>query len=102
MNQDKMLNFITSNDNNALFSVQPYLDNDGTLHYTAAANAYGLANVSIQLHDDGGTANGGIDTSLFQVLAINVGSINDMYPVLLYPTTMSASIEDAGAQTVAE
>ncbi len=46
-----MLNFITSNDNNALFSVQPYLDNDGTLHYTAAADAYGLANVSIQLQD---------------------------------------------------
>ncbi len=62
----QILNFITSNDNNALFSVQPYLDNDGTIHYTAAADAYGLANVSIQLHDDGGTVMAGSTQALFK------------------------------------
>ena len=57
------VNFIVSNNNNALFSAQPAVSLTGTLTYTPAANANGSATVSVQVHDNGGTANGGVDTS---------------------------------------
>jgi hypothetical protein len=56
------LNFIVSNNNNALFSSQPTIDASGNLTYTAAANANGSATVTVQIHDDGGTSTG-VDTS---------------------------------------
>ena len=59
----QQVNFLVSNDANGLFSVQPAIAPDGTLTYTPALNAYGVATVSVQLHDNGGTANGGVDTS---------------------------------------
>ena len=34
----------------------------GTLSYTPAANATGSANITVTVHDNGGTANGGVDT----------------------------------------
>jgi len=68
------LNFIVTNDNAALFSVQPAVASNGTLTFTPAAGASGLAHVTIQLHDDGGTANGGIDTSAPQTFVITVSA----------------------------
>ena len=46
------LDFIVSNDNNALFAVQPTIDAAGNLSYTPAANANGSATVTVQIHDD--------------------------------------------------
>jgi hypothetical protein len=66
------LNFTVTNDNNALFSAQPAVSAAGTLTYTPAPGAYGLANVSVTLHDNGGTANGGVDTSGTQTFTISV------------------------------
>ncbi|HXI31180.1 MAG TPA: Ig-like domain-containing protein, partial [Vicinamibacterales bacterium] len=66
------LNFIVSNDNNAMFAVQPAVAADGTLSYTPAANVIGSAIVTVALHDNGGTANGGVDTSAPQTFAISV------------------------------
>src|SRR6185312_6366861 len=40
------VNFIVTNNNNALFSVQPAVAANGTLTYTPAANANGSATVS--------------------------------------------------------
>src|SRR5207248_2595747 len=60
------LNFIVTNDNTGLFSAQPAISPTGTLTYTSAAGATGSATVTVQLHDDGGTANGGADTSAAQ------------------------------------
>ncbi len=91
------LNFIVSNDNNALFSVQPAIAADGTLTYTLAAGKSGTATVSVQLHDDGGTANGGVDTSATQTFAINVAFVNHA-PSFVKGADQSA-LEDAGAQT---
>ena len=51
--------FSTSNDDNALFSVQPAVGSSGVLSYTPAANANGSATVTVTAQDDGGTANGG-------------------------------------------
>lgn len=66
------LTFVVSNDNNALFSVQPSVAADGTLTYTPATNAFGAAHVSVSLTDNGGTANGGSNVSAVQTLLINV------------------------------
>jgi hypothetical protein len=57
------LNFIVSNNNNALFSTQPAINPSGTLTYTPATSGHGTATVTVQIHDDGGTTNGGVDTS---------------------------------------
>jgi hypothetical protein len=89
---------IVSNDNNSLFSVQPTIDiNTNTLTYTPAPNAFGMATVSVQLQDDGGTSPG-VDTSPAQTFTITVNSVNDV------PSFTKGSdqtiIEDAGPQTV--
>jgi hypothetical protein len=71
------VNFLVSNDNNALFSAGPAIDASGNLTYTLAANANGSAIVSVQIHDNGGTANGGSDTSVAQQFTITAGPVND-------------------------
>jgi hypothetical protein len=76
------LNFIVSNSNNSLFSVQPALAADGTLTFTPAPGG-GTATVTVQLHDSGGVANGGVDTSAAQTFVITVT------PVVTTPLTLS-------------
>ncbi|MCA9246155.1 MAG: hypothetical protein KDA42_03540, partial [Planctomycetales bacterium] len=71
------VDFLVSNDNNALFAVQPAIAPDGTLTYTPAENAFGSTTVTVQLHDDGGTIGGGSDTSAPQMFTIGVSSVND-------------------------
>jgi VCBS repeat-containing protein len=50
----------------------PAISSDGTLTYTPAPNASGSATVSVTLMDNGGTTNGGKDTSAAQPFTINV------------------------------
>ncbi len=69
--------FAVSNDNTSLFSTQPALAPDGTLTYTSAPDANGTATVTVIAHDDGGTANGGSDTSAPQSFVISVTPVND-------------------------
>jgi len=92
------LSFTASNDNNALFSVQPSIDNNGNLSYTPAANANGSATVTVFLKDNGGTANGGVDTSASQIFTITVNAVNDA-PAFIKGANQTVN-EDAGAQTV--
>lgn len=70
------LTFITTNNNNSLFAVQPYIDSNGNLIYTPATNAYGVATVTVKLKDSGGTDNGGIDESATQTFTIKINSTN--------------------------
>ncbi|NOH04120.1 MAG: hypothetical protein HND47_20185 [Chloroflexi bacterium] len=72
------LTFNVSNDNNALFSVQPAVATNGTLSYTPAPNANGSAIVTLSLSDNGGTANGGVDTSAPQTFTITVNPVDDL------------------------
>jgi len=82
--------FNVSNDNNALFSTQPAIDAiSGNLTYTPAMNAVGIATVTVNLSDDGGTANGGIDTSTNQTFTITITSANDE------PSVVISSIENS-------
>jgi hypothetical protein len=93
------MNFIVSADSAALFAVQPAVAPNGTLSYTPAPNAYGTTNVSVQLHDDGGAANGGADTSAAQVFTITVNAVNDA-PSFAKGADQTVN-EDAGPQSIA-
>ena len=93
------VDFIVSNDNNALFTTQPAVSPSGTLTYTSAPDANGSATVTVRIHDDGGTANGGVDTSADQTFTITVTAVNDE-PTLNAIADESVN-EDAAEQTVA-
>ncbi len=68
---------ITGNSNAALFSAGPTVSPTGTLTFTPAANANGTSTISLVIADNGGTANGGIDTSAAQSFVVSVGAVND-------------------------
>ncbi len=89
---------ITGNDNAGLFSAGPALASNGTLSFTPAADANGTANITVELMDNGGTANGGVDTSAPQMFAIIVTAVNDAPSFTGGPNQVV--LEDAGAQTV--
>ena len=91
------LTFNASNNNNALFSVQPAVVANGTLTYTPAPNANGSATVTLTLSDNGGVANGGVDTSAAQTFTITVNPVDDA-PVAVND---SANVnEDAAATSI--
>ena len=78
----------------------PAVDSSGTLTYTTAPNANGGATVTVVAKDNGGTSNGGIDTSSpSQTFTITVTPVNDA------PTFTKGAdqtiFEDAGPQSVA-
>src|SRR6185503_4536689 len=64
-------------DNNALFTVQPTINSAGVLSFTPAPNAFGSATISVYAQDNGGTANGGVDTSATVMFTITVNGVND-------------------------
>ncbi len=71
------LSVSSSTDNDALFASVPAIDvQTGTLTYAAAANTHGQATVTVTLHDDGGTADGG-DDSFTRTFTITVQAVND-------------------------
>ena len=93
------LDFQVSTSNDALFSVLPDVDpSTGTMTYTPAPNANGVATVTVKLHDNGGTANGGVDLSAAQTMTITVTAVNDP-PSFSDPADQTV-LEDAGPQTV--
>lgn len=93
------LTFIVTNDNNALFSAQPAIDASGTLTFTSAADANGVATISVKLKDDGGNDNGGVDTSAAQSFTLTVNAVNDA-PSFNVGADQTVA-EAAGAQSVA-
>jgi Ca2+-binding RTX toxin-like protein len=65
-------NFIVSvTSGNTLFTTLPDIANNGTLTYTPNG-APGTATLQVQLQDNGGTANGGIDTSTASTFTITI------------------------------
>ena len=54
--------------------------------------------ITLLLQDDGGTENGGVDTSASQQLTITIGAVNDASS---FPGGADLTVlEDAGAQSV--
>lgn len=70
------VDFVATNDNPALFSVQPAVSADGTLTFTPALNVSGTALVTVRLHDNGGIGLSGVDTSAPQTFLITVTPVN--------------------------
>jgi len=89
---------VTGNSNPALFSAVPAISSSGTLTYTPAANAFGAATIDVVLKDDGGTANGGQDTSTPASFTITVNPVNDAPTFTKGPD--QTIDEDAGFQFV--
>jgi hypothetical protein len=75
------LQWIVNTDQPMLFEEQPKILEDGTLCYTAAPHASGVAHVTVNLKNDGGTENGGRDTSPPYEFVINIAAV-PQHPVL--------------------
>ncbi len=88
----------TGNTNAGLFSAVPSIASNGTLTYTPAADASGTATITIVLQDNGGSSNGGQDTSTSRTFTITVRAVNDS--PTLDPVSNVTVPEDAGPQTV--
>ncbi len=69
--------FVLTVDHPELFTVVPTLDATGTLTFTPAPEAAGIATVTVVLHDDGGIVGGGADTSAPITLTITITAVND-------------------------
>ncbi len=97
----QLVDFIVTNSNNALFSVQPSISADGTLTYAPAPadvltgdGAHGTAIVSVVIHDNGGTTNGGVDTSGAQTFTITL-----VAPPVVTTTAASLAYTENGSPT---
>jgi hypothetical protein len=90
--------FTVTTSNSALFSAQPSVASDGTLTYTPAANANGTATITVTARDDGGTADGGVDTSALSTRQITVLPVNDAPGFTAGPDQSIA--KNAGPQTI--
>ncbi len=90
---------VTNNTNTSLFGVSPAVSPTGVLTYTPAPNANGTATITIVLKDDGGTVDGGKDSSAAMTFTITVTAVNDAPTFTKGPD--QTVIEDvAGVQTV--
>jgi|GEM_PF-3287439 len=95
----QQLSFIVGNDNAALFNQAPGIDAaTGNLTYIPANNANGSATVTVQLMDNGGSANGGVDTSTEQNFTITVNPVNDAPSFVIGPNQQV--LDTAGVVTV--
>jgi gliding motility-associated-like protein len=74
---DQVLTLSVSNNNPALFSTQPSIDETGKLRFRSANHAFGTATVSVFISDNAGVENGGDDTSDVQTFTITVEAVND-------------------------
>jgi hypothetical protein len=91
------LNFIVAADQPTLFATQPAIATNGTLTFAWAANSSGTASITVSLHDDGGVANSGVDTSPAQTFTISTTAVNDAPSFVIGPAIDTA--QDAGMQT---
>ena len=96
---DQVLSFTVTNSDNSLFSVQPSISENGTLTFTPAPNAYGSAVVTAILHDDGGTDNGGSDTSEALTFVLNITAVNDA-PTFTKGLDVGLGITSSRTQTI--
>ncbi len=79
----QILTFTLVTDNDVLFSTLPGIDSTtGALSYTPAAGKWGLATMTVTLKDNGGAANGGIDTSVPQMLVITIKPYQIFLPLV--------------------
>ncbi|MCX6925936.1 MAG: Ig-like domain-containing protein, partial [Verrucomicrobia bacterium] len=86
----QLVTFLVGNNNNGLFSVQPAIRTNGTLTFTPADNMVGTATVTVYAQDDGGTANGGVDTSAAQTFTVTVTGLGRKLVFTTQPVSTNA------------
>jgi CSLREA domain-containing protein len=87
---------VTANSNPSLFAVAPAISSTGTLTYQPASNAFGTATITIVLQDNGGTANGGQNTSPAQTFNI----VNPVGGSLKFNSDSFGTTESSGFATI--
>ncbi len=87
--------FVVTNNNNSLFTVQPAISSNGTLTFTPAGTL-GSATVTVYAQDNGGTANGGDNTSDPVTFTITITCPNI---TVNKPATTTATVGTAFSQT---
>jgi subtilisin family serine protease len=92
------VSFTVSSTNNSLFDVVPSISSNGTLSFTPNISASGYSNVTVVCNDNGGTANGGMNTSVPRQFTITIGN-NNSPPSFTSGPNVTVN-EDAGAQTI--
>jgi len=94
----QLLDFVLTNDNPGLFTVQPTVSPAGALTYTPKAGDGGVAHLTVRLHDNGGTASGGTDSSSAQSFTITVPAANTAPGVTV--TSSSSSVNEGSPVTL--
>ncbi|MEG4216575.1 DUF4347 domain-containing protein, partial [Microcoleus sp. Pol14C6] len=84
-------NYTVTNTDNTLFTTQPSVATNGTLTYTPTGKP-GTATVTVQLQDNGGTANGGVDLS-------DIATFNITIPVPKVNLTASTNTASEAGKT---
>ena len=97
--EGQRVRFTVDTDRTGLFSERPAIDLDGTLRFAPAAGANGSTRVTVRAVDDGGTANGGEDTSAPQTFTITIFPVNSAPSFDAGPDQVVA--EDSGPRSVA-
>jgi cyclophilin family peptidyl-prolyl cis-trans isomerase len=96
---DQTVSFDVSVDKPELFDEVPTISADGKLSYKVKVNANGVAEVTVKAKDNGGTTNGGKDTSDPVKFKITITAVNDA-PSFTAGANQTVA-DDAGKQTVA-
>ncbi len=92
------VSFLVTNTDNTLFTAQPAVASDGTLTFSLAGKP-GLATVFVTAMDNGGTTNGGTNSSAAQSFTVTISAVNHA-PTFTPGANVSVRHND-GAQTIA-
>src|SRR6202041_488664 len=84
--------------NATLFASGPIISTNGTLSFTVASTSNGVASVTVQAQDNGGTANGGTNGSVAQTFTITVLPVNQP-PTLNLGSNSVTTVEKRGGDT---
>ncbi len=90
--------FTVAVDRPTLFAALPAVTSTGTLTFTPAANANGVATITVTAVDDGGIADGGNDTSAERTATITLTPVND--PVVAVDDAATVAEDTAAGVTV--
>lgn len=71
------VSIITTNNNTALFAVQPVIDSNGLLKFTPAPDAFGTAVVSVIARDNGPNTSPNVNQSVAKTFSIVITPVND-------------------------
>ena len=73
----QLVSFVLTSDKPEMFSEGPAISSSGELTFTPASDAVGTALVSVYAKDNGGTTDGGVDSSAARTFKITVSGVND-------------------------